>query len=524
MIIAKTKIRLDYQLFLLIFAIFFVIFIFTTDGHRYTFDEDQAEQQTIRIVTEKPSPFYHEGYSRVNFEYPQYFPNPTGPICKNAIICSGAYIGHSITEVPFVFINNHFHIITNTTVTWTQNDFSDLYYTFWRNNQDPDVTFLELLYGPIFSSLSVGIFYLICRTFDFNNKTSFILTIIYGLATLTWAYSKTSLNVVPVVCFDLLGFLFFRRFQQTASMRYLIWCGLSFGFAFLVRPDTVLFVIPLFLFLVYNIIKQKDKIKKIFSFGIPISLFYGLYLLTDYVRDGTSPFFTAAQSGQQLTSIGYFYTPLQVGVFGLFLSPGVGLFIFCPIILTIFFSFPDFYKRNKAECILFLSFVMFFVIFYGRLPFWHGLVAWGPRYLLSTIPFMILPLGSSIEKRKKGMMFILIPLCILGFFFNVVYMIQDVSWFVWGQPNGESGGLYSLPANQAAININPAIIWSFKFSQLTQSIITMFVNLQPDIFLLKVLGPLIYGLVFATLLALLIYTVTRLLRYSGNLDNSCSIK
>ena len=133
---------------------------------------------------------------------------------------------------------------------------------------------------------------------------------------------------------------------------------------------------------------------------------------------------------------------------------------------------------------------------------------------------MILPLGASIEKRKKCIKFIILPLCIFGFFINFVYIAQDVSWFVWGQPNGESGGLYSLPANQTSININPAILWSFKFSQLTQSVITLFTNFQPDIILLKVLGPTIYGMVFGLVLGTLIYVITHIFRYSENLEKS----
>ena len=43
---------------LIIFTLFFIIFLFTSDGHRYTFDEDVAAQQSKRMVTLSPDPSF----------------------------------------------------------------------------------------------------------------------------------------------------------------------------------------------------------------------------------------------------------------------------------------------------------------------------------------------------------------------------------------------------------------------------------------------------------------------------------
>ncbi len=82
----------------------------------------------------------------------------------------------------------------------------------------------------------------------------------------------------------------------------------------------------------------------------------------------------------------------------------------------------------------------------------------------------------------------------LGIFINLVYLIQDVSWFVWGWPG--TSGLYGLDIVvdgwRHPLNVDPAVIWTFEYSQLTHSIINVFYNYQPDIFLLKILTPPIY--------------------------------
>ena len=177
-------------------------------------------------------------------------------------MCSPARIGASVTEVPFLFINHNFPIITKDTVTWTFDDFKDLHYVNWRNNINPDFTFLELFYGPLYSSLLLGVFFLICRSFNYEIRTSLILTLLLGLTTPIWAYSQTTLNSVPLVFIVLLGFYFFRRFQKNDSPVNLIFCGMCLGFGFMVRQEMAMVIIVLMAFFIYNLRKRDGKIKK----------------------------------------------------------------------------------------------------------------------------------------------------------------------------------------------------------------------------------------------------------------------
>jgi len=517
--VTKNKLSVDKKLFLVIFAIAFIIFLFTTDAHRYTIDEDMAQQQSLRIATQEPHPLYVEGKSSVLFEYPDIFPVDApwftpGPVCQNAILCSKAQIGHSLTQVPFIFINHNFHIFTKDSVVWTTADFDDPHYVYWRNTLNPDFTFLELFYGPVFSALSTAVFFLICRTFNFSQKTSLILTLLYAFTTMAWAYSQTSLNGVPVTFFVLLGFLYFRKFQNNYSAINLMVCGTSLGFAFLVRLDAVLFIVPLFLFLLYEVRKQNERFKKIFSYLIPTASAYVIdKVIFQLVRYGFS-LQTADYGTNPIGAIPTATASIFESMFGLLLSPGVGLLIFVPILFTMFFSFPDFYSRNKSECILILSFAVLFLYFYGAGAggWWHGLVAWGPRYLLPIIPFLLLPLGASIERRKSRIIKTsLVTLGYFGFFFNLVHMVQDVSWFVWGRP-GSTQGLFSLGKAQTELYIHDSVIWSFEFSQLTHSIINAFTSLQVDIFLFKVLGAPLFGFTFVIIIVPLTYFLLSLLK------------
>jgi len=148
------------------------------------------------------------------------------------------------------------------------------------------------------------------------------------------------------------------------------------------------------------------------------------------------------------------------GAFGLLFSPGVGLFIYVPILLTVFFSFPDFFRKNKIFAIIFLVTSSIFIIQFGSMNAWQGWTAWSPKYLYIIIPFLLLPLGASIEKRGRKILPIICILGCIGFFFNFVNIIQDVSWFVWSHPGALFSGLMGLHEGRScALMICPEVTW-----------------------------------------------------------------
>ena len=191
------------------------------------------------------------------------------------------------------------------------------------------------------------------------------------------------------------------------------------------------------------------------------------------------------------------------GEFGILFSPGVGLLFYAPILFTVFFSFPDFFKKHKPETFFILGIVAFFIIQMGSFGHWHGLVSWGGRYLIPCIPFLLLPLGASIESRKfKKIMIIIAILGGFGVLFNLAHASIDVSWFVWSTPGGHwEKGLFSLGNVMSALYIHPATIWTFEYSQLTNTVTMFLTGFQADIFLLKLMGSGIFtGVIFSLLL------------------------
>ena len=516
------------KLSFLIFSLVFVVFLFSSDGHRYTIDEFLGQDMALHMTTLEPDPSYVQGESKNFFNAPIFNVQNNGPFCKNAITCYPVSIFYSITEVPFIAINHYFHIITDDTLILSIDEFAHPHYNFWRNSENVDIVFMELTYGPLLSALSVVIFFLICIEQKFSRNISITLTFLFGFSTLIWAYSNTSLNLLPTCLFLLLGYLFFKKFQRLNQNKFLLFSSASLGFGFLIRHDLILFIIPIFFLLLISILNKNKKINSLFVYSIPLLFSYFTTKIIHFLqyeplsKNDSIPTNDPAQINA-ITELIYnfpitrfFIIPvpeLLAGVFGILFAPGVGLFIFCPIFLTIFFTFPDFFRKRKSDCILFLSFILLvFYVHATNQTSWHGLVGWGPRYLFLLLPFLLIPLGASIEKRNRRLMIpIILVLGGLGIFFNIAYVIQDVSWFVWGAP-GTNAGLYGIATASTPMYLHPDTIWTFQFSQLTHSILLMFEGLQHDIYLLHVFGSLIYVALFATLIFILGYLFLRTIR------------
>lgn len=509
----------------LIFIICFTVFVFSNDGHRHTFDEDVAHQQSYRISTFENDPSYVQGESRIFFEYTWLFPpeHNLRAICQNGILCSAASVVHSVTQVPFISLNHVFNFISDD-IKWDVEDFDDFDYLNWRNSMNPDFIFLELFYGPFFSALTIAVFFLICRLYKISTKNSIFSSFLLGFASLIFPYSQTSLSVVPMVFFSLLGYYFFKKYLLTNLSKPILLSGICFGLAYLTRPDAILFIIPLFFILIFYIKSKPKKIHSFLSFLIPIVSSYGIDKIITYIKVGSTKI-VAVHFASKVAQGSYLeHSTYAQNIFGILFSPGAGLFVYCPILVACLVGFFDFFKKFKIDTIILLSFSVFFILWYSAGDTWHGFVGWGPRYLIPIVPFLFLPIAFSINQRGLFFKSFIIFLGSLGFVFNLIYILQDVTWFVWGFFGSDERGLYSLgrtgDGGTFPLWINPIIIWSLEYNQLTQSIMWIFSKLQVDLFLLKLLGIQIYIVAFLSLLTIPTYLLLRNIFSKTKLEKS----
>jgi 4-amino-4-deoxy-L-arabinose transferase-like glycosyltransferase len=118
-----------------------------------------------------------------------------------------------------------------------------------------------------------------------------------------------------------------------------------------------------------------------------------LYLLYDVVR------FSGGLGGGivRLVPAGLVITNPSIGIFGLTLSPGKGVFWFALPVVAAIAAYPRFYERRPVEAVAFAVLVVLWLLAYAVLGSgivtWDGGWAWGPRYLLPALPFALVPLA-----------------------------------------------------------------------------------------------------------------------------------
>jgi len=496
----KSRLKNDHKVFFLILIISFSIFIFTASAHRFTSDDYLAYSQAERIVNQKPIPNFIPGETRPGLQGSNQI-QWNFSTCEDPIICSPVPLVYSMSLIPFIQLEQNLNILPDEDLTL--DDFDDNHYVWWRNTLSNEETFTFLFYGPVITAISTAILFAICRTYNFSIKIAITVAFLYGFTTMAWAYSSTALSVILVSMTVLLSFYFYRKFVKNQNFSSLIFCGFSLGASVLVRYDSFIIVVIILVFLIGTILRNKSKLKNLTCLLIPLFFCAIIFMGINYIQFGTFleySFKTESGYGLGPTS------PIHVGVFGLLFSPGAGLFIFSPILFTIFVSFFDFYKKDKSSFLIFSAYFVSMLVFFGNLETWHGFVSWGPRYLLPVIPFLLIPLAASIEKRNSiGFRFLVLVLGAIGAFFSLIWLIQDVTWFTWGVMGGDSG-LYSLGmAGIHSYSLNPLVFWTFEYSQLVQSINLAFNHLQVDLFLFKLLGPIVTALVLSVIIIPLVF-------------------
>lgn len=238
----------------------------------------------------------------------------------------------------------------------------------------------------------------------YSRRAAVLVSMIYGLGTMAWYYSKDSGDHTIETFFILFSIYSMHRYTADKKVSQLLLSALSFGFSLITRPTAILIMPALFIMLFFRNIKKADyKIminrpaKDVSLFSISIVPFVVLIFWYNHYRFG-SIFETGNALMAARLGVDYFSgTSLLAGIRGLLTSPGKGFFYYSPVTVLFFFSIRSFSKKFPVAALCFILLMLSYLLFYSKNLYWHGATGWGPRYLFVITPFLIIPIAELID-------------------------------------------------------------------------------------------------------------------------------
>lgn len=217
---------------------------------------------------------------------------------------------------------------------------------------------------------------LVAQALGVDSRRALLLALLYGLTTLAWPYSKYFWSE-PLATLCLLA----------ATVLVLRGSWLAAGLCLLLAIATRLSMsISLLPFVAY-LAMQRASLRDLAAFLLPAA--GAAVLLVAYtIRTPSSdtfylwPYMVAVLHQMSAAN-------LANGLYGLLLSPGKSLFLYSPVLLA---AMPGFWRLPRPEAALCLLLSVSHVLLAAALPDWSGDPAWGPRYLVPVVPFLLLPI------------------------------------------------------------------------------------------------------------------------------------
>jgi len=253
------------------------------------------------------------------------------------------------------------------------------------------------LLPAIVTALTVELFFLTAIELGATARGAVVLSLVYLLATPTVVYAAQWFSEPLTACALLAAVYALLRDRRTPAPWWPILAGAALAAAVCTRLDALLFVPPLF---VYLLIPREDRAARAFSFILPLGI--ALVGLASYNADRFgSPFESGYGIANAVDAFAnrdahppHTLFSLAQGLYGLLLSPGKGLLEYAPPVLLAPLGAALLWARRRTETALLLALFLIGLVAHANVLIrWLGGWSWGPRFLIPVLPIALLLLA-----------------------------------------------------------------------------------------------------------------------------------
>lgn len=398
------------SLYILTFFLFLLIFLTTMNGY-FDIPDTMPSFKTAKSIIEK---------GRLDLEITEtiesklisdvtpgpasftYFRAKDGKIYSKYGLAVAAYM------IPFVLVGKFLYLIAGHTVGASQE--------FFEKFAVSSMSCFPMALACVFLVK-------LARKTHFSFTVAFILAVFFGLGTMAWYYADSTFSE-GLLTFELLGAVYFMLKAYEAKRRSdMAISALFVGMLILTKIATLIVLPILFIYILYVGIKDKNKELLITFFAI-VAFFLGLLAWLNFIRFGN---ILETGYGREL-SVKMSQKPLILAIYRYILSPHKGLFVYNPLLIASLFALHQYYKKQRNLFYITLGMFTIYLIAFSVSSF-RLFVSWGPRYLIILIPYLVLPIGYLLEKKKNMTRVLIALLFLLSFSISLTSVLVPHSEF-----------------------------------------------------------------------------------------------
>lgn len=252
-----------------------------------------------------------------------------------------------------------------------------------------------LLTNAVLIPMTAALVYAAARLLRWNRLIALLAAASFGLLTLAPQQSTDLFSEPGVGLFLMMAIVGLLAWRERLAIGPWMLGGGVAG-AVLFRPDSLVLVAPLLLCIpLFVPVRELRHDRRWLARLVPIVALAVTYQLWyNWFRYGS--IFTTQYQGLGFT------TPFWTGFTGNVVSPGKGLFVFCPFLILAVPGFAILARRDRAIVAALGLAALLRPLFYARWASWEAGVGWGPRFMYPLCALLMIPAFATVRWVLAG--------------------------------------------------------------------------------------------------------------------------
>jgi hypothetical protein len=342
----------------------------------------------------------------ITLEHTLAIPSGNGNLGRGGRLYAKAGLGQAVAAAPFLLAGE------------AASRAAPRVAPFLRGREEFLVRAVTSVLNIVLGAVGVAVLFLVLTSLGASLVRAFWIATAFAVASPHWVYAKSFLTEPLTTACLLLGVWATLRARRASAPRATVWAalaGASWGWAIVTKTAMAAAVAPLAAWAAWDTLHRrtigeggglvgaahaKERARLLAALAAPLAVCVGGVLWYDAARFGS-----IWQTGYGAeASPESFSTPLLVGLYGMLLSSGKSVFLYCPLLLLSFPGFALMLRRNAPERSLAIALCTLLVgnlCLYARFMSWAGEGSWGPRYLVPFIPLALIPVAMYLARADR---------------------------------------------------------------------------------------------------------------------------